>query len=160
MALGTEPGTTTLLVILARVSASDAVASSARWVSGVRKGLDLAIAELRSGCGEGSSELSGLEAAGEVLTPRGSLGEDDMVVTVVVAVRGRSVVPEDGFAPKKLGSFPVNSNFRILDFRSSSSSHTVDGAVVDTVDSVPSKPGKGGDDSCSKESFLAVNGED
>ena len=117
------------------------------------------MAELRSGCGEGSSEFSVLKAAGEVLTPRGSLGEDDTVVTVVVAVRGRSVVP-DAFAPKELGSFPVSSSFRILDLRSSSSSQTVDGAVVDTVDSVPSMPGSGGDDPCSKKSFRTTNGED
>jgi hypothetical protein len=36
------------------------------------------------------------------------------------------------------GSFPVNSSLCMRDLRSSSSSHTVDGAVVETVDSVPS----------------------
>ena len=62
------------------------------------------------------------------------LGELDSVVAAVVAVRGRSVdviaAAEDG------GSFPVNSSFRILDFRSSNSSQTVEGAVVEMVDSV------------------------
>jgi hypothetical protein len=61
-------------------------------------------------------------------------GEDDVVVAAVVAVFGRSDVvmaaADDG------GSFPVNSSFRIRDFRSSNSSHTVDGAVVEMVDSV------------------------
>lgn len=41
-------------------------------------------------------------------------------------------------APDVGGSFPVNSNLWIRDFKSSNSSHTVDGAVVETVDSVPS----------------------
>jgi hypothetical protein len=36
------------------------------------------------------------------------------------------------------GSFPVSSNLCMRDLRSSSSSQTVDGAVVDTDDSVPS----------------------
>lgn len=62
------------------------------------------------------------------------LGDEDMVVAAVVAVLGRSddviAAADDG------GSFPVNSSFRILDFKSSSSSQTVDGAVVEIVDSV------------------------
>jgi hypothetical protein len=62
------------------------------------------------------------------------LGEEDMVVAAVVAVFGLSEVliaaAEDG------GSFPVNSSFLMRDFRSSSSSHTVEGAVVEMVDSV------------------------
>lgn len=61
-----------------------------------------------------------------------------MVVTVVVAVRGLSVDMCDMAAAEDVGSFPVSSSFRILDLRSSSSSHTVEGAVVDKVDSVPS----------------------
>jgi hypothetical protein len=73
-----------------------------------------------------------------VLALRPCLGDDDRVVTVVVAVRGRSPDALDIAAADEEGSFPVSSNFRILDFRSSSSSHTVDGAVVDNVDSVPS----------------------
>lgn len=65
-------------------------------------------------------------------------GDEDTVVTVVVAVRGRSPAIEDMAAADEEGSFPVNSSFRIRDFRSSSSSQMVDGAVVDMVDSVPS----------------------
>lgn len=57
-----------------------------------------------------------------------------MVVAAVVAVRGRSAL--DMAAAEDDGSLPVISSFRIRDLRSSSSSHTVEGAVVDTVDSV------------------------
>ena len=63
------------------------------------------------------------------------LGEDDMaVVAAVVAVFGLSEVVIA--AADDDGSLPVNSSFLILDFRSSSSSHTVEGAVVEMVDSV------------------------
>ncbi len=65
-------------------------------------------------------------------------GEDDIVVTVVVAVRGRSRVALDTAAADELGSCPVSSSLRILDLRSSNSSQTVEGAVVESVDSVPS----------------------
>lgn len=60
------------------------------------------------------------------------------MVTVVVAVRGLSPETLDIAAADEGGNFPVSSNFRILDFKSSNSSQTVDGAVVDKVDSVPS----------------------
>jgi hypothetical protein len=60
------------------------------------------------------------------------------VVIVVVAVGGLSADALDIAAPDVGGSFPVNSSLCILDFNSSSSSQTVEGAVVDTVDSVPS----------------------
>jgi hypothetical protein len=69
---------------------------------------------------------------------RPRFGEDDMVVTVVVAVGGRSLEARDIAAPEVGGNLPVNSNLCILDLSSSSSSQTVEGAVVDTVDSVPS----------------------
>ena len=59
-----------------------------------------------------------------------------MVVTVVVAVLGRSVV--DMAAAEEEGNLPVSSSFLIRDFSSSSSSQTVDGAAVDSVESVPS----------------------
>jgi hypothetical protein len=67
-------------------------------------------------------------------------GDPDMVVTVVVAVAGRSSDILETAAPEVDGSFPVSSSLLIRDFRSSSSSQTVDGAVVDAVDSVPSSP--------------------
>lgn len=66
-----------------------------------------------------------------------SFGDDDNEVAVVAAVRGRSPVVEC-IASREGGSFPVNSSFRIRDFISSRSSQTVEGAVVEMVDSVPS----------------------
>jgi hypothetical protein len=73
-----------------------------------------------------------------MLFPRPLFGDEDMVVTVVVAVGGRSLEARDIAAPDVAGNFPVNSSLCIRDLRSSNSSQTVDGAVVDTVDSVPS----------------------
>jgi hypothetical protein len=73
-----------------------------------------------------------------MLFPRPRFGDVDIVVTVVVAVGGRSFEAREIAAPDVAGSFPVNSSLCILDLRSSNSSQTVDGAVVDTVDSVPS----------------------
>lgn len=68
----------------------------------------------------------------------GRFGDEDIVVTVVVAVGGRSSESRDTAAPDVDGSFPVSSRRWIRDLRSSSSSHTVDGAVLEVVDSVPS----------------------
>jgi hypothetical protein len=75
---------------------------------------------------------------GDTLLPRPRFGDVDIVVTVVVAVGGRSFEAREIAAPEVAGSFPVNSSRCIRDFKSSNSSQTVDGAVVDTVDSVPS----------------------
>lgn len=68
------------------------------------------------------------------------LGDPDRVVTVVVAVAGRSSDILETAAPDVDGSFPVNSSRLIRDLRSSNSSQTVEGAVVEAVDSVPSSP--------------------
>jgi len=84
-----------------------------------------------------------------MLFPRPCFGDEDIVVTVVVAVRGRSPEADEIAAPDDGGNFPVNSSLRIRDFMSSSSSQTVDGAVVETVDSVPSPRGVSGVGSCS-----------
>jgi hypothetical protein len=84
------------------------------------------------------------ESGDEVLVLRPGLGEEETVVTVVVAVRGRSADTEEMASWEDGGSFPVSSNFRIRDLRSSSSSQTVEGAVVDSVDSVPSCRGRSG----------------
>ena len=68
-----------------------------------------------------------------------TFGEEEMVVTVVVAVRGRSPEPFETVCPDVAGSFPVNSSFFIRDLSSSSSSQTVDGgAVFEFAESVPS----------------------
>src|ERR1700722_10545902 len=66
-------------------------------------------------------------------------GDVDIVVIVVVAVGGLSPDACETAAPEVAGSFPVSSSFLIRDFRSSSSSQTVDGAVVDIVESVASR---------------------
>ena len=74
-----------------------------------------------------------------------------MVVAAVVAVRGLSVAG-DIAAPEDGGIRPVSSSLRILDFKSSSSSQTVEGAVVDMDDSVPPSPfGRSGELFCSIE---------
>ena len=62
-------------------------------------------------------------------------GEDDKAVAWVEPVLGRSLEVVMAAADEE-GILPVSSNFFILDFKSSSSSHTVDGAVVEIVDSV------------------------
>jgi hypothetical protein len=77
--------------------------------------------------------VSAVALAGGLL---GFRGEEEMVVMVVVAVRGRSPEEEEAPPPPVLeaGMCPVTSRRRILDFKSSNSSHTEDAAVVDTVD--------------------------
>lgn len=60
------------------------------------------------------------------------------MVTVVVAVRGRSPEPLDTAAPDVAGIFPESSIRRIRDFNSSSSSQTEAGAPVESTESVPS----------------------
>ncbi len=100
-------------------------------------GLDFARAAWRSGrASTGLSATTG--SVGDMLLPRPRFGDEDMVVTVVVAVGGRSLEARDIAAPDVVGSFPVNSSLCIRDLRSSNSSQTVEGAVVETVDSVPS----------------------
>jgi len=99
--------------------------------------LALPRAEWSNGCTEELNPAI-VDSVGEEPDFLPCLGDEDMVVTVVVAVRGLSAVAFDIAAAEDDGSLPVNSSFRILDFKSSSSSHTVEGAVVDIVDSVPS----------------------
>ena len=124
--------------MFANVRASVAVASSALNTSLLRIGFAFSSAEWS----KGRIWLIALFCSGSgggVVAFRPCFGDDDMVVTVVVAVRGLS--PDaccDIAAADDVGNFPVSSNLRILDFRSSSSSQTVEGAVVDKVDSVPS----------------------
>lgn len=57
---------------------------------------------------------------------------------MVAAVRGLSCAAPDMAAWDEGGNLPVSSSLRIRDFKSSNSSQTVEGAVVDSVDSVPS----------------------
>jgi hypothetical protein len=60
------------------------------------------------------------------------------VVTDVLAVRGRSAVALLTIAAEVVGIFPPSSILRILDFSSSSSSHTDAAGPVESKDSVPS----------------------
>lgn len=119
-----------------RVRASVMVASSAVYTSLSRMDFALANADCRIGCTWFCTALSA--SADGVLTLRWCLGEVDRAVMVVAAVRGLSCAAPDIAAWDDGGNFPVSSSLRILDFKSSSSSQTVEGAVVDGVDSVPS----------------------
>lgn len=131
------PGWPELPIIEAIARASEAVASKALYTSVLSSGLDFARAAWRSGrASAGLSATTG--SVGDMLLPRPRFGDEDMVVTVVVAVGGRSLEARDIAAPDVAGSFPVNSSLCIRDLRSSNSSQTVEGAVVETVDSVPS----------------------
>ncbi len=138
-----------LPAIAAKVSASVAVASKTRYMLGLSKGFDLARAECRSGCMLSTPRPLTVDASGDTGLSRLCFGDDDTVVTVVVAVRGLSPKTPAIAAPEDWGILPVSSSLRILDFMSSSSSHTVEGAVVDTVDSVPSARGVCTTDFCS-----------
>lgn len=68
---------------------------------------------------------------------RPCFGEDESVVMVVPAVVGRCPDPFVCVVVKEVGSLPVSSRLLSRDFRVSSSSQTVEGAVVEAVDSVP-----------------------
>ena len=134
-----------VLVIFASVRASEAVASRAWNTSGATCALALARALFRIGCAEASSRPK-LDVPGEMLAPRARFGDEDIVVTVVVAVRGLSM-DEVIALLDELGITPVISSLLIRDLISSSSSQTVEGAVVETEDSVPSAPTAGGEGS-------------
>lgn len=146
------------LVILTKVIASNAVAVRARCTSAETVFLDLVRAECRSGCIEVSSFVR-FDAIGEKLVPCVYLDDDDAVVAVVAAVRGRSATL-NAVAPDELGSTPVCSSCLILDFMSSNSSQTVEGAVVEIADSALSARADGIGRSWSNEPCLAVKGEE
>lgn len=116
-----------------RFKASVIVASREVYTSPLKTSLALANADCRIGC----TGLCSVSAA-ETLVLRRRLGEEDRVVMAVFAVRGLSLVGVYIAAEDEGGSFPVTSSFLIRSLRSSNSSQTVDGAVVDNVDSVPS----------------------
>ena len=99
--------------------------------------LVFARAEFKSGWIPASTGPPGIEVPGDALVSRPWLGDGDIVVTVVVAVSGRSPVVVAMAAPDEAGILAVSSSFFNLDFKSSSSSKIVEGAVVETVDSVP-----------------------
>ena len=130
------PGWPEVPIIELIANASAVAASRALYISGSNKDWDFASAERRRGWFSGFSGI--VDSIGDMLLPRPRFGEEDIVVAVVVAVGGLSLEARDMAAPDVAGNFPVNSNLCILDLSSSNSSHKVDGAVVDTVDSVPS----------------------
>lgn len=143
------PGSPGWPIIPARAIASVAADSRARKMSWFRNGFDLDRADTRTGYAsfwEGTTVpvvsvvvLAPLPLLCEA-TSLDRLGDDEAVVAVVVAVGGRSSVNLDTAAPEVGGSLPVSSRRWMRDLRSSSSSHTVEGAVFDVVDSVPSGP--------------------
>ena len=100
------------------------------------------------------------ESGGDVLFPPPCFGDEDIVVTVVVAVRGRSLDVEITAAPDDCGNFPTSSSLRNRDFMSSSSSQNVDCAVVEAVDSVPSARGVSGVEPRSMSVLRFVRGEE
>ena len=116
-----------------RFKASVIVASREVYTSPLKTAFALANADCRMGC-TGLRSVSAVET----LALRRCFGEEDKVVIAVFAVRGLSLVGVYIAAEDDGGSLPVSSSFLIRSLRSSSSSQTVDGAVVDNVDSVPS----------------------
>lgn len=123
--------------MLVKVNASVAVASSALKTSGPTAALALVKADCNSVCIEFAVAVADI-ASGEILDLRVCFcfGDEDKVVAVVAAVRGLSPETVDMAAADDDGNLPVNSSFLIRDLRSSNSSHTVDGAVVERLDSV------------------------
>ena len=116
-----------------RVKASVIVASREVYTSPLKTAFALANADCRIGCA-GFCSIS----AAEMLALRRCFGEEDKVVMAVFAVRGLSFVGVYIAAEDDEGSLPVSSSFLMRSLRSSSSSQTVDGAVMDNVDSLPS----------------------
>jgi len=111
---------------------SAATASSALTISGGKTVFDLLSAECKSGCVAGEGDSFECSDASFCSLCR---GEDEMVVTVVVPVRGLSPEePEKPDIPFDGGNFPENSSRFILDFKSSNSSHTVEAADVETTE--------------------------
>jgi hypothetical protein len=132
------PGWPTVPIIDVRAKASVAADSIALKTSGLTRSFVLPRAERSRGCvSRGNAGMLGTSAGAEPV-PEPRLGEADTVVALVVAVRGRSSDDRDIPPADVDGSFPVRSRRWILDFRSSNSSQTVDGAAVEDEDSVPS----------------------
>ena len=130
----------------ARTRASFAVASSARYSAGVSKVLHFVRAECKFGCKFALAAPPTAVSGAETLFLRAACGEEEIVVGRVDAVRGRSLELLDTGAfeieapciawPEVAGMWPVNSNFLIRLFNSSSSSQTVEGAWLEPTDSV------------------------
>ena len=103
------PGWPELPIIDEIARASVAVASKALYTSALINGLDFVRAAWRRGWA--SADLSvATGSVGDMLLPRPLFGEEDIVVTVVVAVGGRSLDARDIAAPDVAGNLPVNSS--------------------------------------------------
>jgi hypothetical protein len=122
----------------ANAMASEAVASSVRYTDGATCCLALPRASLRRGCTFCCPGVPAVDSAGESVTLRWCLGDDETVVTDVLAVLGLSADALATAAPEVVGIFPPSSILRILDFSSSNSSHTEAAGPVESRDSVPS----------------------
>jgi hypothetical protein len=120
-----------------RAIASVAADSIAVKTSGLTNSFVLLRAERSSGCASRGTTPLLFPSACAGLVPDPRFGEAETVVALVVAVRGRS---SDDLDTDVDGILPVSSSRWILDFKSSSSSQTVDGAAVEDEDSVPSTP--------------------
>ena len=155
-----EIGWPTLPTIDATPRASDAAFSRALYKSGVNTVFDFARAACNNGWASPAWAASLLLSTIDWLAPRPLLGDVDIVVAVVVAVGGLSPVARETAAPEVAGGLPVNSSFRILDFRSSNSSQTVDGAVVDTVPSSVLSTTAAGSGVISGSAILPTSGEE
>lgn len=134
------PGCPGAPIMFERASASVAADSMALKTSGLTRLLVLESADMRIGCDSRCDDVVLIASTWAAPAPDPRFGDADIVVALVVAVGGRSSDARDMAAPEVGGSFPVSSNRWIRDLRSSSSSHTVDGAAVDAEDSVPSTP--------------------
>lgn len=139
------------------VSASFAVFSNASYTSRFKSDFDFANATLRLGC---ASLIVRLERCDTALLPRALLGEDELVVTVVVAVLGLSFEEFNTAAPDVAGIFPITSSLLIRCLISSNSSQMVDCAVVDVVDSVSSVFSRGSSASLPGSIAFEVSGDE
>lgn len=142
------------------VKASVTAASSVEKTSVLTASFAFASAEWSKGCTWLGALAASVSSAG-TLALRPCFGDDDNVVTVVVAVRGLSPEPLDMAVCEDGGSLPVSSSFLMRDFKSSSSSQTVEGAAVERVDSVPSsrarsKSGRGRSPTSEEETCLLL----
>jgi hypothetical protein len=134
------PGWPTAPIMEDRTMASVAANSMALNTSGLTRSFVLLNAERSKGCASRGARPLLLPSTCVELGPEPRLGEAETVVAFVVAVRGRSSDDPDIPPLGADGAFPVRSSRWILDFNSSSSSQTVDGAAVEEEDSVPSTP--------------------
>ena len=81
------------------------------------------------------SLFSSTTGAGAAIFSLRFFGDEDVFVIVVLAVPGLSPNAVAIAALDEAGSLPMTSKLLILDFKSSSSSQSVEGALVDVVDS-------------------------